>query len=274
MKNLFSITFLLISSLAMMAFMNADSDTVYRKLKNKHFGTGEEFVYVTHYLGFNGGKAHIKVDDRIHTVNGRPCYQVEVFGKTTGMAALFYHVKDLWRSHIDTAAITTQKFHRDIEEGKNYTLVETTTFDHKKGKGYLKQVKRDKKKPDKEFDIPAYPQDMISGYYYLRTIDYANKTPGDIISMNAVYEDTVYDFKVRYLGRDQVKTKMGKMNVFALSPIMPENKLFDGGDAITIWVSDDKNRVPVRVKAKMFLGAVIVELTDHSGLKHEFNLVD
>lgn len=249
------------------------SGGTYRHIPHKDFERGEKFTYVAHYLGLNGGKADIELDEKIHHVNGRPCYKVEVAGKTTGVASWVYHVDDLWRSFIDTSAIVSQQFHRDIEEGKSYTLVETTTFDHVRKKGILEQKKKNKYHK-KEFEIPAYPQDMISGYYYLRTIDYTNKQPGDIISMNAVYEDSVYDFKVKYLGKDVVKTRIGKINTLALTPIMPENKLFDGGDAITIYVSDDRNRVPVRVRAKMFLGAVNIELEDYDGLKHKFNFAD
>jgi len=242
----------------------------YRQVRHNNFAPGERFVYRAHYLGFNGGEGVITLDNDLHSVNGRDCYKVDVKGKTIGMASWFYHVEDLWRSYIDTGAITTQKFHRDIEEGKNYKLTETTTFDHRNKKAKLEQEKKGKRKVE-EFDLKEYPQDMISGYYYLRTIDFNSKKPGDIIAMNAVYEDTVYDFKIKYLGKEVLKTKIGRVNTFALSPIMPDNKLFDGGDAITFWVSDDKNRVPLEVKAKMFIAAVRIELIEYSGLKYPFN---
>ncbi len=245
----------------------------YRRVPNSSFAKGERFVYRAHYLGFNGGEGVITLDDEIHKVNGRGCYKVDVKGKTIGMASWFYNVDDLWRSYIDTGAITSQKFYRDIEEGKNYKLEETTTFNHRIKKGKLEQSKKGRRKVE-EFDIKEYPQDIISGYYYLRTIDFESKKPGDIIAMNAVYEDSVYDFKVRYLGKEVLKTKIGRVNTFALSPIMPDNDLFDGGDAITFWVSDDKNRVPLEVKAKMFIGAVRIELVEYSGLKHSFNFAE
>jgi hypothetical protein len=245
-------------------------DSIYRTVVNNDFAKGERFSYRVHYLGMSGGVSYIQMDTKTHQVNGRPCFRVNVEGKTVGVASMFYHVNDLWRSYIDSSAITTQKFYRKIEEGKSYRMEETTVFDHRNKKAKLYQKKRDKEVV-KDFSIPDNPQDIISGYYYLRTIDYENKLPGEVIVMKAVYEDSVYDFKVKYLGKEVVKTKVGKINAFAMSPIMPENKLFDGGDAITFWVSDDKNRVPLLVKAKMFIGAVNVELENYSGLKHEFN---
>ncbi|UZR95192.1 DUF3108 domain-containing protein [Chondrinema litorale] len=267
-KYIFYIVAVLLSS----SFIVKDGHQ-YRQIKNNSFARGERFVYEAHYLGFNGGEGVITLDEDIHKVNGRDCYKVDVHGKTTGMASWFYQVEDLWRSYIDTGAITSQKFFRDINEGKSYKLKETTLFDHKNKKGKLKQDKKGKVKV-KEFKLKDYPQDMISGYYYLRTIDFDNKNPGDIINMNAVYEDTVYDFSVKYLGKEVLKTKVGKIHTFALSPIMPDNKLFDGGDAITFWVSDDRNRVPLEVKAKMFIASVRVELVDYSGLKYPFNFAE
>ncbi|MDW7694150.1 DUF3108 domain-containing protein [Flammeovirgaceae bacterium SG7u.111] len=270
MKRWF-IYLLAIVGIALVASKTADRFK-FRNLKNSNFATGERYKYLAHYSFLNAGEAVITMDNDIHTVNNRPCYKVDVEGKSIGTFGLFMTINDLWRSYVDTAAVTTHEFYRNIEEGK-YKLEETTKFDHHAGKGKLKQVKGDHKE-DEEFEFPEYPQDIISGYYYLRTIEYDNMEAGEIVKMNAVYEDTVYNFQIKYLGKEVVKTKFGKINAFAMSPIMPDNDLFDGGDSITFWVSDDENRVPLKIRAKMFVGAVEVELIEYSGTKGEFNFAD
>ncbi|WP_020530627.1 DUF3108 domain-containing protein [Flexithrix dorotheae] len=253
--------------------LKQDNGGKFRSLKNNDFARGERFKYVAHYLGINGGEAVVELDKNLYDVNGRKCYRVNVDGKTTGVASWLYNVNDRWGSYIDTGAVTSHKFYRNIEEGKNYKLDETIIFDHKNKIGKLVQTMPDKEEK-KQFEFPDYPQDMVSGYYYLRTIDFDKKYEGDTIQMYGVYEDSVYDMKVRYLGKEVLKTNFGKINSFALSPIMPENELFDGGDAIKFWVSDDKNRVPLLIKAKMFIANVKIELVEHAGLKHDFNFAE
>ncbi len=81
-----------------------------------------------------------------------------------------------------------------------------------------------------------------------------------MIELDAFFEDEVYDFKIRIVGREEVKTKLGKIRSIVISPIMPENSLFDGENSIRVWISDDINKVPLKIKANMFVGAVEVDI--------------
>ena len=127
------------------------------------------------------------------------------------------------------------------------------------------------KSSENTYSFPEYTQDLVSSYYYLRTIDFSTLKKGDQITINSFFEDETYDMKIEYLGKESVRTKVGKINAFKMRPIMPDNDLFDGEDSILFWVSDDANKVPLKIRAKMFIGAVEVELTEYSGLKGDFN---
>lgn len=237
----------------------------YRTVKNASFRRGETLNYRLHYGFINAGEAVMEISDKIHLVNNRPCYQIDVQGKSTGMFDYILRIRDTWGTYMDTSAMLPHRAYRYIEEGK-YRKNETTDFDHFKDSAVVKVF--DKKnsnleKSKKSYRIPENSQDMISGYYYLRTFDYNKMAVGQIIDLSGFFEDTNYNFKVRYLGREVLDTDLGKMKAIILQPMMPENDLFDGEDAIKLWISDDKNKIPLKVQAEMFVGAVEIDITGY-----------
>lgn len=226
------------------------------------FPKGERVTYLAHYGFINAGEATISLDPKTHTVNGKPCYKVEVEGRTTGMFRLGMRVDDLWQSYIEKTTGLPQRFHRDIKENK-YTKVETVEFDQKKGKAYVRHVTKSRPEKKATYTMDPGSQDMISGYYYLRGIDFSRYAPNDTITINAFFEDKPYDFQLRYLGKEEVKTRIGKYQALVMAPIMPKSSIFDGKNSIKFWVSDDQYRIPLKIKAKMFIGAVEVEVTEY-----------
>ncbi len=244
----------------------------YDNTSNKYFLKGETFKYEADFLFFSVGEATVSLSETIEYVNGNPCYKVEVLGKTVGIFTLAGKLKDTWCSYIDTATIIPHKFYRDLYEN-GYTCVETTDFDHVQGKAIVDQTVNGERK-HKTYDIPLYVQDMVSGYYYLRTISLEDQRVGDTICVDAFLDDSVYGFSIRYLGKAVVKTRFGKIKAFVMSPIMPDNNIFDGGNSIKFWVSDDLNRIPLKVKARLFIGSIQLNLTSYNMLKEPFNKIE
>jgi len=108
---------------------------------------------------------------------------------------------------------------------------------------------------------------------FLRTQDLSKVKVGDTVIISGFFEDKTYRMKVAYKGKEVIKTKAGKIRCLVFKPAMPENSLFKGKDSITAWFSDDKNRIPVKVSADMFIGSAGVELTSFKGLRNPINLV-
>ncbi len=248
----------------------------YRVVENDVFKRGEHIEYLVHYGPINAGLATVDVHPETFTLNNRICYRVDVVGETIGAAGVITDVKDLWRTYIDTVAFVPHRFYRDIKEG-TFRRKEITDFNPVGNQATMKFVQYNAKKADKKkkgtetVKVPDYVQDMVSGYYYLRTLDFEKMQAGEVITIPGILEDELYDLKIRYLGKDITKTKFGKMNAHRLVPIMPENGLFSGESSIRFWVSDDKNRIPVRIEADMFIGKVVIEVKDVKNLRHEFN---
>lgn len=233
----------------------------YDQVVNRSFHSGEVLKYRVHYGFVNAAEGEMFISDEIHRVNGRDCFKIDVFGKSVGMFDLFLRIRDNWGTYLDTTSMVPQKFYRTIEEGK-YRKREIIKFDHTNLKARVTSFDKKKKvwKPEKIYDVPTNVQDMVSGYYFLRTMDFKKLQPGDIINIDAFFEDQLYDFNIKFVGREKVKTKLGKINSLVLSPIMPENSLFDGENSIRVWISDDINKVPLKIKAEMFVGSVEIDI--------------
>ncbi len=240
------------------SFVNA-----YRRVVNNSFGPGEHLEYRVHYGFLNAAEATVDVSPTLYKVNDRPCYRVNVDGRTVGAFDLVTRIRDTWRSYIDTSAILPQKFYTSLQEN-DYRKEENITFNHA-----TNTVKAEERTERDVFHVPDNVHDLISGYYFLRTIDFTHIANGQVLEVPAFYDDTVYNMKVRYRGRQVLKTKQGKINVIRLHPVLPSNKLFKEEESIRIFVSDDINKVPVKVEVDLWVGSMVMDLRQNSGLKQD-----
>jgi hypothetical protein len=238
------------------------------------FGPSEKLEFRVHYGFINAGEATIETYPQMYKVNDKVCYKGSVSGRTSGPFDLALNIRDTWVSYFDSSNCIPQKFYRDIEEGK-YRLKEHVLYDYKTG---LANVEREGKNGEDKsrvsYKIPDDVVDIVSGYFFLRTVNYNALKIGDTVNTTAFFEDKVYDFKVRFLGKGRIHTKFGKINAIKISPVMPDNKLFEGGNSIRMWLSDDKNKIPVKIEADLFVGAVEMDLKSYKGLKNPINFKD
>jgi len=261
MKKKTSIWILLVGTFIGLSSFAGIYYTKYRVIDNNIFYPGEVMEYDVEFGFINAGVGTMVVSDNIHRINGRACYKIDIFGNTTGITDFFMHVDDTWGSYLDTTSIIPHRSYRIIEEGK-FRKHEIVYFNQlqKNVKVVDYNYKTQSWKDPVQFDIPFNAHDMVSGYYYLRLLNFDTLKPGDIINLDGFLENEVFNFDIRYVGKDKVKTRLGLINALVLSPIMPENTLFDGENSIRIWISDDRNKVPLKVKASMFLGAVEINI--------------
>lgn len=258
---------------ALSAFTSERKD-IYPVLKNPSFMKGELIEYKMSYGIFTVGKGSTRIDKQYYKINNRDCFKVDVFGKTVGMVDWVADVDDQWGAYIDTAALVPHVSYRKIREGK-YKKDEIINFDHMNGKIEAKVFshKTGKFKPSVFYDAPAQVRDLISGFMYLRTQDLSKIKIGDTVLISGFFEDTFYKLNIVFKGREVIKTKAGKFRTLVFKPLMPENSLFKGKDSITAWFSDDKNRIPLKVSADMFIGSAGVEIISYSGVKNPVNIV-
>jgi hypothetical protein len=234
---------------------------------------GEHLDYKVNFGFFTVGKAYMKVYEHTYNVNGRGCYKMDVFGKTSGAFDWVAKINDNWGAYIDTAALLPHISYRNIQEN-NYRKNEIVRFDHITHVVETKTMdnKTGEYKAPEYYHAPENVRDILGGYMFLRSVNYNNMKTGDTLQINAFFENTVYDFAIIFGGREDVKTKVGTFRALKLIPVMPDNKIFAGENAITLWISDDEHKIPLKIYANMVVGSAGCELTGYKGLKNEKEL--
>ena len=227
------------------------------------YKAGEEIRYRVHYGFFNAGEAIMRLTNQHYRVNNRICFRAEVIGNSTGAFDHIVRIRDVWGSYFDTIQFQPQKSFRNIQEN-NYRKKEETFFDYSRKKA---KIVSENSQPQ-EVSVRDEVQDMVSGYYYLRLLKYNNLRKNDTIRLSGIFENKTYDFKIIYLGKEKIKTTFGKANAFVISPIMPDNKLFSGRNPIKMWISDDQNRIPLKIEAELLLGSLEMDIKQYQHLKY------
>ncbi|WP_027137871.1 DUF3108 domain-containing protein [Gaetbulibacter saemankumensis] len=232
------------------------------------FKDGEWFQFRMSYSGFlKAGNATLKVKET--NLEGREVYHVMGKGWTTGMIKWFFKVKDRYESYFDRETYQPYKFIRNIDEG-GYTKDLEIHFDHDKN---LARVTDKKHNTVKEFSTPDNIQDMVSTYYYLRSkIDINSLNKGDEIRTDMFFDEENYGFKLRYLGEEIIETDFGKIQTLKFRPYVMAGRVFKEEESLTLWVSKDKNKVPLRIKADLAVGSLRADLEAFKGLKYPFKI--
>lgn len=237
---------------------------VYQKLRkhnNPAFTYGEELNYRVHYGIINAASIKFKVADQPKYVQGRPTYNITAYGRTYKSFDWAYRVRDHFETYLDSQSIAPLKYYKNVQED-NYKDIDLVYYNHEKE--WLTGKK-------KSMEMPAYLQDVVSSIFYARTLDFNSAYVGQVFPLNIYLDQEIYKLQFKYLGKETIKTDVGKVRCIKLRPQLVVDRVFKDEDDMTIWVSDDANKIPVRVKADIYIGSLKVDLTDYSGLRNRFS---
>jgi len=235
---------------------------------NSAFDSGEWFKFDISYSGWmKAGEATLRVSE--NRIDGKPVYHIIGKGKTTGAIRWFFKVKDRYESYIDMATLTPYKFIRDINEGGHTKDIEIE-FDQTMNKAHVHNKKHNTRK---EFDTPPDIQDMVSTFYFLRnTMNVDDLKVGDEVRTNMFFDEENYGFKIKFLGKETIRTKFGKVKCLKFRPYVMAGRVFKEEESLTLWVSADKNKIPLRLKADLAVGSLRADRDEFKGLKHQFKI--
>lgn len=236
-----------------------------RLVDNDAFTYGEELNYRVHYGWINAATIRLKVADTAITIKGRPTYNITGIGKSNKSFDWAYRVRDHFETYLDEKSLAPLKYFKYVQEDE-YKDVDLVFYDHENKK--LKGKKKD-------MDIPAYVQDIVSAIYYARTLDLASAKENDVFPFDLYLDQQVYNLSFKYLGTDVLSTEFGKVKCYKLRPQLVVDRVFRDEEDMTLWVSADKNKIPIRVQSKIYVGSLKVDIVSHKGLLNEFeSLVD
>ncbi len=235
--------------------------------KEETFGVGEWFKLRIHYGFVNAGYATLEIKDA--TINNTKVFHVVGRGYTTGVSRFFFKVEDVYESYIDKNTRTPYQFVRKIDEG-GYTKNQEGFFTPSTNRILVKDYKN---QTEKTFVIPKNTQDILSAFYYLRNYPNIDKLKiGESIAIDMFFDDETTKFKLKFIGREDITTKFGTIATMVFRPLVQSGRVFKEQESVTVWISDDDNKIPVRLKASLAVGSIKADLEAFKGLKNPFKV--
>jgi Protein of unknown function (DUF3108) len=230
----------------------------FREIENNAFKVGEKLTFDVRYGFVTAGVASFSIP-QMKRISGREAYFVTFEVNTVPSFDWIYKVRDRYVTYIDKEGLFPWRFEQHIREG-GYSRDFSAFFDQRKGKA---------KTSEGEYDIPKYVNDIVSAFYLARTFDYSNLKVDDRFHLHNFYKDKVYDLDVRYIGRETVEVPAGKFDCVIVEPLVQEGGLFKSEGSVLVWLTNDKIKIPVKVKTKVVIGSIDADLTAYEGLAGE-----
>lgn len=229
-----------------------------KKHQNNAFTFGEKLTYRVHYGLLNGGNCEFVVGDAPRMIGDKSTYHIKVSGKSTGMVDMMFGVRDEFESFMDVDALLPWQASKKIKEG-DYKDSDFIIFDHARRKANSKKG---------QLDIPENTFDIISAIYYARTTDMSNAKVGDVFPINFYLDHKNYEFRFKFLGRETIETEMGTFAALKIRPQVVQGRVFKDSEAITMWVTDDENHIPLRAQSEIWVGSLKADLVKMSGVRN------
>ena len=229
-------------------------------VKNTSFKAGEKITLKVYYstMGAYIGAGEATFTTTLERLNGKPVYHCVGDGKTYSFFDNFFKVRDRYESYIDTASLLPYKFLRNVDEG-GHKIYNNVSFN---------QTANTAVSTNGVFKISDCMQDVVSAVYYARNINFDKYKPGDKIPFDMFLDDEIYHLYIRYVGKEKVKTRYGKFNSIKFKPLLIKGTIFEGGEKMNAWISDDPNHLLLRVESPISVGKVVIDMMGYSGLRY------
>jgi hypothetical protein len=217
------------------------------------FGAGEKLVFSVQYGLVNAGEATLEVRN-LAAIGGRPAYRIVSDARTNDFFSKFFSVRDRYESYMDTTALHSLRYEKHLREGK-FKRDDAVDFDQTAHRAIYK---------DKTVPIPPRTQDVLSALYYIRTLPLK---VGQAISLANHTDGKNYPLIVKVLGREHVKVDAGEFDCIIVEPILRGPGVFTQSGRLTVWLTDDRRRMPVLMKSKVVIGHVAAILKSYEVAK-------
>lgn len=238
----------------------AQSGANFCGMNNTAFSSGEQLNINVYYtvLGIYIHAGVLNMNTSQTSLSGKPVYHVKASGRTLSGYDKIFKVRDTYETYMDLSNLQSQKFVRRVHEGK-YKSSEDYIFNN---------AANTVKTSNKTVSVPDCTLDVVAAVYNARNIDFSKYSVGQKIPFKIIIDEKVQNLYVRYMGKETVSTKLGKFRAIKVKPLLVQGGTFSGGEKMTIWFSDDGNRVPLRVESALAVGSVKADLVSYKGLRY------
>jgi len=228
--------------------------------KNTAFKADEVVTMKVYYsaMGAYIGAGEATFTTTLERFNGKIVYHCVGEGKSYSFFDNFFKVRDRYESYIDTGNMVPYKFIRNIDEG-GYKKYNNVTFNQAAGTAVS---------TNGVFKVTNCIQDVVSAVYYARNIDFNKYQVNDKIPFDMFLDDEVYHLYIRYMGKERIKTRYGKFNAIKFKPLLIKGTIFEGGEKMNAWVSDDPNHLLLRVESPIAVGSIKVDMMGYRNLRY------
>ena len=240
-------------------------DLPLRVVENTAFKSGEKLTFRIHYGFVDAGEAVLEVKDFPNSFDGREAYHIVGIGRSLGAFNWFFKVRDRYETYMDKEGLFPYRFIRDVSEG-GFTKHQDYTFSPKK-----RAVRTHR---EREYATPEFVQDMVSSFFYARTLDYNNAKPGDLFTIYTFVDNEIYPLEIKYKGTEEVKMREGTFRCMRFVPVVQEGRIFKTEEDMSVWITDDKNKIPILVKSKLLVGSIKMEMVQYEGLRNPIAKID
>ena len=263
MKNL---AFVLLGCFAFSFGVYADGQKAskYRKVTHNAFKPGEKLRYRLHYGVVDAGEATLEVKSTTKTVKGRELLHMVGRGKSLGSFDWFFKVRDRYETYMDKQGVFPWLFIRRVDEGG---------FKIKQDYVFRQDQNKVKNEAGKFYKTPPNIHDMLSSFYYARTLNLKGAKVGKEFTMNMFIDNEIHPFKIKYLGDETIKTRKGKFKCHKIRPVVMQGRVWENEEDLTMWVSADANKVPVQIKTKILVGSIKATLVGWEGLPNPLSKI-
>ena len=207
---------------------------------------GEHLEFVIAWGVVKAGIATMSVIDTVE-IFGRPSYRIETTAHSSSFFDRMYKVRDRVESLMDIGGLFSWKFEKHLREGK-YKADRYAIFD---------QLNERVINKNDTVPAPLYVQDILASFYYFRTQPLKVGTHFDIENYS---DGKVYPLRVIVHRKETIKVPAGKFDCIVVEPVLREEGLFKAKGKLTIWLTDDKRRMPVLMKSKILVGSIDARL--------------
>lgn len=238
--------------------------------KNTSFQAGEKLTYSIHY---NWGAIWMAAGEAVFSVQqenykGRQAYHFLGTGTSYPKFDWFFKVRDRYEAWSDTNDLRPLRFIRDSHEGP-VDIYNDCVFDHRRKMAYTGSRGKNGALRLDSVKIPPCSNDVLTAIYFSRCIDFSRYKPGDTIPLTLVLENKVYPVFIRYIGKEDLKAgELGTFRCIKFRALLIEGTIFSAGEKMTVWVTDDKNRIPVYVETEVLVGSIKAYLARFEGLRN------